>query len=103
MNEVEAINYMENEIKCIKRASRCDRDCARCELVKEEEPLLNSFGVAIRALERRIAKKPTVDEFDYGNGYVCGFCESFLHYVDDDDEHIRTNYCCHCGQKIDWS
>lgn len=55
------------------------------------------------SLERQNAKKPTVDEFDYGNGYVCGVCESFLHYVDDDDEHIRTNYCCHCGQKLDWS
>ena len=51
--------------------------------------------------EKNLAKKPEVDEFDYGEGFVCGECESFLHYVDD-DEHIRTNYCCHCGTKIDW-
>ena len=53
--------------------------------------------------EKSVAKKPEVDEFDYGEGFVCGECESFLHYVDDDDEHIRTNYCCHCGTRIDWS
>ena len=52
--------------------------------------------------EKSEPKKPEVDEFDYGEGFVCGECESFLHYVDDDDEHIRTNYCCHCGTKIDW-
>ena len=52
--------------------------------------------------EKSVAKKAEVNEFDYGEGYVCGECESFLHYVDDDDEHIRTNYCCHCGTKIDW-
>ena len=53
--------------------------------------------------EKSVAKKPEIDEFDYGEIFVCGECESFLHYVDDDDEHIRTNYCCHCGTRIDWS
>ena len=79
-----------------------------------------AFSIAIQALEeiqqyrtigtieefkalkdKSVAKKAEVNEFDYGEGYVCGECESFLHYVDD-DEHIRTNYCCHCGTKIDW-
>lgn len=90
MDEVEAINYMENEIKCIKMASRCDRDCARCELVKEEEPLLNSFGVAIRALERRIAKKPLE-----GGIYHCSHCMFPL-------KKGIYKYCPDCGQKVDW-
>ena len=59
--------------------------------------------VTIKALEKQIPKKPTIeDDFDYGEGYVCPICESFLHYVVDDDEHYRTNYCLHCGQKLDW-
>jgi hypothetical protein len=62
----------------------------------------NAKKMAIKALEKQIVKKPTIDEFDYGEGYVCPNCESFLHYVDDDDEHIRTNYCCNCGNKLDW-
>lgn len=51
MTENEAIEYMENEVRCIKQASHCDRDCLKCGLVKEEQPLLESFAVAIQALE----------------------------------------------------
>lgn len=51
MTEQEAKEYMENEIRCIQKASYCDHDCAKCELVKEEEPLLEAFGMAIKALE----------------------------------------------------
>lgn len=51
MTESEAKEYMENEVECIKRASHCDRDCLNCELVKEEEPLIESYGMAIQALE----------------------------------------------------
>ena len=47
------------------------------------------------AVEKQKPKKPTIEEdFDYGDGYVCGECGAFLHYVGDDDEHIRMNYCC---------
>ena len=51
MTENEAKEYMENEIRCIQRASYCDRECAKCNLVKEEEPLLEAFGVAVKSLE----------------------------------------------------
>ena len=51
MTENEAKEYMEDEIRCLQRASYCDRDCAKCELVKEEEPLIEAFGMAIQALE----------------------------------------------------
>lgn len=61
-----------------------------------------AFEMGVKALEKQIPKKPTIDEFDYGEGYICPKCESFLHYVKDDDEHYRTNYCLHCGTKLDW-
>lgn len=101
MNEVEALEQIENmlEIKENFAISDSVRKDTRYNLLREIEAL----KVSQNALEKQIKKKPTVDEFDYGNGYVCGECESFLHYVDDDDENIRTNYCCHCGTKIDWS
>lgn len=51
MTENKAKEYMENEIRCIQRANYCDRDCAKCSLVKEEEPLLEAFKEAIKALE----------------------------------------------------
>ena len=53
------------------------------------------------ALEKQIPKKPIKDEY------------GFLHcpYCDDDDDSLmhdsnfsdRYNYCCYCGQALDWS
>lgn len=57
---------------------------------------------AIKSLEKQIPKKHDIDIFDYGSGYVCGNCGEFLLYMDDDDERFKTNYCCYCGQKIEW-
>ncbi len=54
MTEQEAKEYMENEILCIRRAETCDRDCGKCELVKETELLIEAYGAAIKALERQI-------------------------------------------------
>lgn len=58
--------------------------------------------VTIDALEKQISKKPYIEEYDYGNAYVCTICETFIHYVDDDEERLRFDYCPSCGQKIDW-
>ena len=60
------------------------------------------FDMAVEALEKQIPKKHDIDIFDYGSGYVCGNCGEFLLYMDDDDERFKTNYCCYCGQKIEW-
>ena len=51
MTEIEAKEYMENEIRCVQMASYCDRNCAKCVLVKEEQPLLEAFGEAVKSLE----------------------------------------------------
>ena len=51
MTEAEAKEYMENEILCIRKAEVCDRDCGKCELVKETGPLLEAYDMAIKALE----------------------------------------------------
>lgn len=54
MAEQDAKEYMENEILCIRRAETCDRDCGKCELVRETEPLLEAYGAAIKAMEHLI-------------------------------------------------
>ena len=59
-------------------------------------------NMSIKALEKQIPKKPYIEEQDYGNAYVCTICETFIHYVDDDEEHLRFDYCPSCGQKIKW-
>jgi len=48
----EAISLMENERACIVKADTCDRDCAKCELVKKTEDLLSAYDMVIKALER---------------------------------------------------
>ena len=51
-----------------------------------------AIEMAINALEKQIAKKP--DRWE--SGYAC--CCSCKRGIVRED-----NYCCYCGQKIDWS
>lgn len=59
-------------------------------------------SMSINALEKQSSKKPYIEEHDYGKAYVCAICETFIHYVDDDEEHLRFDYCPSCGRKIEW-
>ena len=47
-----AIELMENEKTCIIKADTCDRNCAKCELLRDTKDLLSAYDLAIRALER---------------------------------------------------
>ena len=48
----EATALMKNEKACILKADTCDRDCAKCELVRKTEDLLSAYDLAIQALEQ---------------------------------------------------
>lgn len=63
MKVSEAKEYMEDEVRCIQRATYCDRNCAKCELVKEEKPLLESFGLAIQSLEMQDKLKQWIENY----------------------------------------
>lgn len=55
MTREEAIVILENEKKCVNRASKndyCNRDCYNCELVKTDTEILNALDMAIRSLEQ---------------------------------------------------
>ena len=54
MTSKQAAELMENELRCVQRAStnRCDRDCARCDLLEPTEDIVTAYGMAIQALER---------------------------------------------------
>ena len=51
-----------------------------------------AIDMAINALERQIPKKPD----RWKSGYAC--CYSCKRGIVRED-----NYCCYCGQKLDWS
>lgn len=52
----------------------------------------DTLRLSINALERQIPKKP--DRWE--SGYAC--CYSCKRGIVRED-----NYCCYCGQKLDWS
>ncbi len=67
--------------------------------------LQESVDMAIKALEKQVAKKPSFEGDGYdpdGNlvydTWICPCCEK--HYEVDYEEY---DYCPSCGQKIDWS
>lgn len=52
--------------------------------------------MAIKALEKQIAKKPILDKV-----YICPTCKSEM-YCEPDYMQLHFNYCTECGQKLDW-
>ena len=60
--------------------------------------LNEALGMAINALEKQIPKQITRDiskEEENRAYYFCPICCKWLTKM--------TNYCCKCGQKLDWS
>ncbi len=52
----EVIELMENEKACILKANTCDRDCAKCKLLRETEDLLSAYDMAIQALSKTVSR-----------------------------------------------
>ena len=84
MTESEAIKVIEAIIdECIESGE------AVCYVTGVDVPALE---IAINALNKQIARKP--DRWE--SGYAC--CCSCKRGIVRED-----NYCCYCGQKIDWN
>ena len=49
MTKDEVIKYLKIERECISR--NCDRNCGECDLVQEQEILLEAYDCAIALLE----------------------------------------------------
>ena len=84
MTESEAIKKLKDIL------SECTgSEEAVCYVTNVDAPALET---AINALEKQISKKPNRWE----SGYAC--CCSCKRGIVRED-----NYCCYCGQRIDWS
>lgn len=46
-------DIMENELRCVQRASvnGCDRDCGHCELLMDTDEIVQAYGLVIKSLE----------------------------------------------------
>ena len=49
----DTIDILLNEMECVQRASdeECNRDCAKCDLLRDTDKILQAYRIAIRALE----------------------------------------------------
>lgn len=67
-----AISIIENEKECVQ--SDCNRDCSRCELVKEESEIVDAFILAIRSLKswEEVMTKLEEETEDLNLHYVMG-------------------------------
>ena len=75
-----AIALMKNEKACIVKADTCDRDCAKCELIKKTEDLLSAYDMAICAL--KMQKKLAED--------ICNWVEDKENNYDSDKRNEHT-------------
>ena len=46
----EIIEVLKNEAACVERANYCDRRCANCDLVMDDETILGAYAGAIELL-----------------------------------------------------
>lgn len=63
MNNTKIINILENELKCIKRANYCNRECTNCELVLEDTELIEAYVNAIRIIRNNTKYRKSAKRF----------------------------------------
>lgn len=50
MTLTEAADIINNEYKCVERANACDRDCAKCDLLRKDEDILKAYHIALNLI-----------------------------------------------------
>lgn len=97
MTNQTAHKYMESEIRCMQRESKgiYTRDCNDCEFGRDDDLLVEVYGMSVLALEKQIPKKYVY----HGGNYDCPVCGYPVLSV----SARKKNYCDNCGQRIDWS
>lgn len=71
----------------------------RKEQIGLSDRIQQAENLAIKALEKRMPKKPVTEKDKVIFGIVCGRCPEC-----DSDVYSTTNLYCHnCGQALDWS
>ncbi len=53
MDLIKTHEIMENELRCVQRASvnACDRDCKHCDLLMDTDEIIQAYGMVITMLE----------------------------------------------------
>ena len=113
MTESEAKGFVQGKLDCMEKCNVFEREhsyntdlCDNCEYCYSQGNFGNqkeAFSMAIKALEKHIAKKPyhisQVDDNDNAN-VECPVCHAITDYA---VNIIKRGYCWKCGQLLDWS
>lgn len=83
MTEKEAIKILQE--LSLERCETFRFDCGNCDKCK----VIKAYGMAIKALEKQIPKKPVKTRKDI----VCPTCKTLVG---------SSPYCRYCGQALDW-
>lgn len=94
MTNEEAVRYMED----LQRLFTQYRPIFSGNMVKAN-------GKAIEALEKQIPKKPNIERQGICSVFRCPDCNKVLinKYNDEFVVGEKEEFCCECGQHIDWS
>ena len=95
------IELLEIEHECLLRNSHgdCDRNCANCDLVQDDEELNEMYTDVIALVKKQEAKKVIKDW--YGN--YCPWCSTKASRAMGAQKlHLGTKFCPYCGQKVKW-
>ena len=99
LSEKEAIKIIKTEKTCVVRNinHQCDRDCAKCDLLRPDENILAGYDLAIKALEKQVSKPTEEIRTAMGRYYeYCPECDAKVsNYVG-----IQPTYCSNYGQKL---
>ena len=96
MKEQEAVE----RLKCMRLFMQINDDSNDSKFL-EDDYIANDM--AIKALEKQVAKKPIVKgEFGSYKIYRCPCCMEEL-YEDTEWGTVFFEHCTECGQKLDWS
>lgn len=90
MTEQEAIE----RLKCMRLFMQIEDDRNDCKFL-EDDYIANDM--AIKALEKQVAKKPKC--FDDFEAFECPNCKGMIMALDDMSAH---KHCLLCGQKLNW-
>lgn len=53
ISRADVIDILLNEMECVQRVSddECNRDCAKCDLLKDTDKILQAYRIAVKSLE----------------------------------------------------
>lgn len=105
----EAIEIIENEYECVKRASTgCDRNCSICDLLQIDKVIFEAYDLAIKALQTQTPRTVDIksEELDCGRytTYIllCPECGREFELHLGMDYYNKLKFCPSCGQALNW-